>query len=119
MHFYLLTLTVYSWLEQTKELPQHSADENHWWSAMTDTYPPFTPMNCRFFFVEGDPGSPSAFRFIMDLREDCGEEAKRDTGGHTYSSNMMWLEQVRMMVEGCFVQCSYLFWDLLVTRQPL
>lgn len=40
-----------------------------WWSAITDTYPPLTPMNCRFFFVEGEPGSPSAFRFIMDLRD--------------------------------------------------
>lgn len=40
----------------------------------TDIYPPFTPMNCRFFFVEGDPGSPSAFRFMMD-RSDCGDAA--------------------------------------------
>lgn len=42
-----------------------------------NTYPPLTPMNCRFFFVEGDPGSPSAFRFIMDLREDWGDEAEK------------------------------------------
>lgn len=73
---------------------------------MTDTYPPLTPMNCRFFFVEGDPGSPSAFRFIMDLREDWGDEAGKDTSDHTYSKNTKWLEQVRMMVKG--VQSSYL-----------
>ena len=30
-------------------------------------------MNWRFFFKEGDPGSPSAFRFIIDLRDNWGE----------------------------------------------
>lgn len=44
---------------------------------ITDTYPPFTPINCRFFFVEGDPGSPCAFRFMIDLR-DCGDDAGKD-----------------------------------------
>lgn len=60
---------------------------------MTDTYPPLTPMNCRFFFVVGDPGSPSAFRFIMDLREDCGDEAGEDNSDHTHKRNMMRLKK--------------------------
>lgn len=51
---------------------------------MADPYPPLTPINCRFFLVEGDPGSPSAFRFIIDLREDCGDEAGKDTNNHTH-----------------------------------
>lgn len=46
--------------------------------VQTQTYPPFTPINCRFFLVVGEPGSPSAFRFIIDLRVDWGEaEEKR------------------------------------------
>lgn len=48
---------------------------------MTNAYPPLTPMNCRFFFVKGDPGSPSAFRFMIDLREDSGDEAGKDVHG--------------------------------------
>lgn len=43
-------------------------------SAGSAAYPPLTPMNCRFFLVEGDPGSPSAFRFMMDLREEAGKD---------------------------------------------
>lgn len=50
-------------------------------STAPKAYPPFTPMNCRFFLVEGDPGSPSAFRFMMDLREDGGEEAGKRRAG--------------------------------------
>lgn len=41
-------------------------------------------MNCRFFLVEGDPGSPSAFRFMMDLREEAGKDvhgSSRSPGG--------------------------------------
>lgn len=64
-------------------IAQHSVNEHN-------TYPPLTPMNCRFFFVEGDPGSPSALRFIMDLREDCGDEAGKENSDHTYSRNVMW-----------------------------
>lgn len=74
---------------------------------MTDTYPPLTPINCKFFFVEGDPGSPSAFRFIIDLREDCGDEAGKDKSDHTHCRNILCLERVRMMVKGlmfCSVQ---------------
>lgn len=78
---------------------------------MTDTYPPFTPINCKFFFVKGDPGSPSAFRFIIDLREDCGDEAGKDTSDHTYCRKMTCSETVRMMVRGlifCSVQLPVL-----------
>lgn len=71
-----------------------------WWSSMTITYPPLTPINCKFFFVEGDPGSPSAFRFIIDLREDCGDEAGKDISDHTQCRSILCSERVRMMVKG-------------------
>lgn len=35
-------------------------------------------MNWRFFLVEGEPGSPSALRFMIDLKQDWGDEAKKD-----------------------------------------
>ncbi len=35
-------------------------------------------MNCRFFLVYGEPGSPSAFRFMIDLRMDWGEAEKKN-----------------------------------------
>lgn len=71
-----------------------------WWSSKTNTYPPLTPINCKFFFVEGDPGSPSAFRFIIDLREDCGDEAGKDIRDHTQCRSIMCSERVRTMVKG-------------------
>lgn len=51
---------------------------------LPDIYPPFTPMNCRFFFVEGDPGSPSAFRFMIE-RRDCGDDAAKDLKGSQFT----------------------------------
>ncbi len=73
----LVSLFLGYWAEKfgnhwTREQSLHSTQlvkMTDWWSAVTDTYPPFTPINCRFFLVEGDPGSPSAFRFIIDLRD--------------------------------------------------
>lgn len=53
----------------------------------------------------GDPGSP-AFRFMMDLREDCGDEAGEDASDHAHSRNMMQLKKVRIMNR---VQSNYLF----------
>lgn len=53
-----------------------------------DIYPPFTPMNCKFFFVEGDPGSPSAFRFMME-RRDCGDDAGNDIKKKNHNSRSL------------------------------
>lgn len=70
--------------------------------AVTNAYPPFTPMNCRFFFVEGDPGSPSAFRFMIDLREASGDVAGKDAHGSST------LHKHHRKVMGVFFQDSYL-----------
>lgn len=45
--------------------------------------------------MEGDPGSPSAFRFIMDLREDGGDEAEGNTSEYKYCRNMIRLVMVQ------------------------
>lgn len=66
--------------------------------AITNTYPPLTPINCRFFFVEGEPGSPSAFRFIIDLRDNWGDEARKDTSNYSCSGNMMWSEDTSLKI---------------------
>lgn len=81
-------------------------------APVTNAYPPFTPMNCRFFLVEGDPGSPSAFRFMIDLREDSGDVAAKDVHG---SSSLL---KPATNAKGVYFQDSYLWGHLPAGAQP-
>lgn len=76
---------------------------------MAEPYPPLTPMNCRFFFVEGDPGSPSAFRFMMDLREDGGDEAGKPPPPHQHGSSRLWKNSALRMFSPGPVTCGGAF----------
>lgn len=66
-------------------------------------------MKCRFFLVEGEPGSPSAFRFIMDLREDWGEAEAAKNQVIKYTSNTSRDKcHFKMMAKQCVCVKCYL-----------